>query len=123
MTDTNTQSLFHKLGGKPAVTAVVENFYQRLLADDSVAPFFADTDMPKQRSHQIAFVGMALGGPKEYQGMAMRSAHDGRGITDTHFDTVAGHLQAALAWAGVGAEDVNTIIETVGGLRNDVVGR
>ncbi|HEB54020.1 MAG TPA: group 1 truncated hemoglobin [bacterium] len=119
---TTTKTLFEKLGGKPAVTAVVDNFYQRILADPTVSHFFAGTDMVKQRAHQAAFLGMALGGPNEYRGRAMRAAHTGLGITDEHFGAIAGHLQAALEWAGVGADDIRTIIGVAASLKNDVVG-
>ena len=121
MTSTKETTLFHKLGGRPAVEAVVGNFYERVLADPTLSPFFESTDMDKQRAHQIAFVGMAIGGPNEYQGRQMTEAHAGMGIQDAHFDAVAGYLKAALEWAGVEVEDVDTILGVVGGLRGDVV--
>lgn len=121
MTKTTTESLYQKLGGKPAVEAVVNNFYERVLSDASLAPFFENTDMDRQHRHQVAFVSMALGGPKEYAGQAMKAAHTGRGIREQHFNSVAGHLSGALKWAGVGDEDVDTIIGVVAGLKDDVV--
>lgn len=117
-----TETLFQKLGGRPAVTVVVDLFYDKVLADPLLADFFSETDMAQQKRHQTAFVAMALGGPNEYQGRAMGDAHTGLGIEDMHFDAVAGHLSAALAQAGVGEEDIATIIGTVATLREAVVG-
>ena len=122
MTTTSNTSLFHKLGGKPAVEAVVEIFYDRVLGDPDLKGFFERTDMAAQKKHQVAFVGMALGGPKDYHGRSMQAAHHDLGIEDRHFDAVAGHLGASLEQAGVGADDIATIIGVVGGLRGDVVG-
>ena len=123
MTSTKEITLFHKLGGLPAVQAVVSNFYERVLGDPELAPFFANVDMDRQLVHQIAFVGMALGGPKEYRGRQMSEAHAGLGIGDSHFEGVAWHLKASLEWAGVAAEDVSTVLGVVSGLRGDVVGQ
>lgn len=122
MPEATGTSLFQKLGGKPAVTAVVDLFYAKVLADPLLKHFFDRTDMEQQKRHQVAFVSMALGGPNEYQGRAMEAAHAGLGIEDQHFDAVAMHLQAALREAGVGEDDVTTVISTVGGLRKAVVG-
>jgi len=41
----------------------VDEFYKRVLSDPLLAPLFANTDMKKQRNHQIAFLAYALGGP------------------------------------------------------------
>lgn len=45
-------SLYQKLGGKAAVSAVVDKFYELMLADQNVRHFFATTDMEKQRCRQ-----------------------------------------------------------------------
>ena len=115
-------SLFVKLGGHAAVETVVDDFYRRVLADGSLAPFFAKTDMARQKRHQVAFVTVALGGPRNYLGKGMRAAHAGRGIENRHFDAVAHHLAGALTGAGVDADDVATILSVVGPLRSEIVG-
>ena len=116
-----TTSLYEKIGGKPALTAVVDEFYRRVLGDPLLAPLFANTDMTKQRNHQIAFLAYALGGPNEYKGANMRVAHRGRGITEQHFGAVAGHLQATLQWAKVGADEVAQILGAAASLKDDVL--
>jgi hemoglobin len=47
-----------------AIGLVVDEFYNRVLADDTVNHFFVHTDMQKQRSHQKAFISYALGSPE-----------------------------------------------------------
>ncbi|MEK6676542.1 MAG: group 1 truncated hemoglobin [Planctomycetota bacterium] len=115
-------TMYEKLGGEKAITAVVADFYQRVLADQQLKPFFETTDMERQKKHQVAFVSMALGGPKKYTGRSMRKAHEGRGITENHFTRVANHLSASLKAANVGEGDVKEVISTVATLKNDVVG-
>ncbi|SEG28460.1 globin [Paenibacillus sp. UNC499MF] len=41
-------SLYDKLGGKDVIGKVVEDFYKRVMEDESVNHFFRDTDMAKQ---------------------------------------------------------------------------
>jgi hemoglobin len=47
-------TLFEKLGGAAAVDVAVDRFFERLLQDDRIKHFFADTDMVQQRNHQQA---------------------------------------------------------------------
>ncbi len=117
-----TGTIYEKIGGKPALTAVVDEFYRRVLADQTLAPLFVDTDMKKQRAHQVAFLAYALGGPNEYKGAGMKKAHEGRGITDAHFGAVAGHLRATLQWAKVGATEAAQIMGAAASLQGDIVG-
>lgn len=114
-------SLFEKLGGRPAVETVVNEFYKRVLGDNQLKDFFAKTDMVKQKRHQVDFVSMALGGPIQYTGRTMKKAHEGMKITAKHFDLVAGHLVGALKHAGVAQDDINQVVGAVAPLKGDVV--
>ena len=62
MTVTNTPALFERLGGSASIDIAVDQFYERLLDDPELAPFFEDVPMGRQRAHQKAFLTMALGG-------------------------------------------------------------
>jgi len=116
----NDESLFQRLGGAPTVRAVVDIFYDKVLADPLLKPYFKNTDMAVQRRHQAQFIGAALGGPA-WKGQDMRSAHAGMGITDEAFDAVAGHLVSTLKGAGVSEDDINTIVGAVAPLRGEIV--
>lgn len=116
-----SSSLFEKLGGKKAVETVVDEFYRRVLGDPELKGYFAKTDMAKQKRHQTLFITMALGGPKEYNGRTMKRAHEPLKITSAHFDKVASHLSATLAWAGVSKGDIFDVINLVAPLKADIV--
>ncbi|HIG30780.1 MAG TPA: group 1 truncated hemoglobin, partial [Verrucomicrobiales bacterium] len=53
-------TLFNRLGGEAAVDAAVEKFYDKVLSDNRIKHFFADTDMEKQRGHQKKFLTYAF---------------------------------------------------------------
>lgn len=102
-------TLFKKLGGAAAVDAAVEKFYNRVLKDERINYFFADTDMVKQRAHQKAFFTYAFGGTDQYDGHRMREAHkvlvDQQGLKEEHFDAVAENLMNTLKEMGI-SEDL-----------------
>ena len=49
-------SIYDSIGGAPAVRAAVDDFYERVLGDPRLAPFFTGTDMNRLKSHQRAFI-------------------------------------------------------------------
>lgn len=80
-----TTSLFERLGGKAAVEAAVDLFYQKVLADPGISHFFEGTDMRVQRGKQKAFLITVFGGPAIYTGKDLRRAHAPlveRGLTE-----------------------------------------
>jgi hemoglobin len=116
-------STYEMMGGEPAVVAVVDDFYERVLADPQLAAFFAGANMPKLKGRQVEFFAAALGGPDVYQGGSMRQAHVGRGIGQADFDKVAFHLVNALAAAGVPAGTIAQIAAAITPLANEIVSR
>lgn len=119
-------SLYERLGGEPALNAAVGIFYDKVLADPTLAPFFEDMDMRALIRKQTAFMALAFGGPQAYAGRDPRDAHRNlvkRGLTDAHFDAVAGHLQETLQQLQVPAELITECLGLVGGLRNEVLNR
>jgi hemoglobin len=119
-------SLYDDLGGEAAVTAAVDVFYRKVLADELIAGFFAGVDMDVQKNKQRAFLTVALGGPNKYTGRGMRAAHArsvANGLSDVHFDAVVGHLAATLRELGVSEAKIaeaGAIVETT---RDQVLGR
>ncbi|MCB1533108.1 MAG: group 1 truncated hemoglobin [Alphaproteobacteria bacterium] len=115
-----TQSLFEKIGGKPAVDAAVDLFYEKVLADPRINHFFTDVDMTRQRSHQKAFLAYAFGGMESYEGRSMREAHKHLDLNEEHFGAVAEHLQATLEELGV-PEDLTGEVMTIAANTHDDV--
>lgn len=103
------------------------DFYERVMADPSLAPFFAHLDMDAQIKKQIAFMTMAFGGPNRYTGKDLRTAHAKlvaeRGLNDSHFDAIAIHLRDTLSGLGVDDTTTSEVIQVVAGTRTDVLDR
>jgi hemoglobin len=116
-------SIYEQLGGMDVIGMVVDEFYGRVLADDTLSPLFAGKDMPELKRHQTRFISYALGGPNQYTGRSMRRAHEGLAITPAQFAAVAGHLKASLEAFAVPADTIDQIIAHVAQLQDDVVGQ
>jgi hemoglobin len=116
-------SIYEAIGGEPALIAVVDDFYVRVLTDPQLAGFFAGVNMTRLKGKQVEFFAAALGGPQVYQGPSMRQAHTGRGIGQADFDKVAVHLTAALAAAGVPAGIIAQIADAITPLAGEIVSR
>jgi hemoglobin len=115
-------TIYDEIGGAPAVTAVVDAFYERLVADDDLSAYFAGKDMARLKAHQRALVTVALGGTsEEYKGKMMHPAHAGLAITNEAFDKVLDHLLAVLTDVGVPAVTSAKILAILEPLRTDVV--
>jgi hemoglobin len=121
MTSTPESTVYDAIGGEAALTAVVDDFYERVTGDARLAPFFAGVNMNRLKGRQVEFFTAALGGPHVYDGPSMKEAHAGRGISRADFDTVAYHLTSALVAAGVPGDLVSQIIEAIAPLADDIV--
>jgi len=123
------KTLYEKLGGKEAVNVAVDMFYEKVLNDERVKHFFANTDMKQQKNHQKAFMTYAFGGTEKFTGLSMRDAHkdlvENMGLTDVHFDAIAQNLVETLHELNVSQENIDEVVSIVGAVehRNDVLNR
>lgn len=115
-------TLLDKLGGTAPLGAVVDKFYDIMLADPVVNHFFKNTDMTKQRSQQKAFLGMAFGGDVEYNGKDMKAAHKGMNIQQKEFDATWKNLKEALEFYKVKEDLIEEVKEVFYSTSGDIVG-
>ena len=99
--DGEPANLYQRLGGMPAIQAVVDDFVGRILADDRVNRWFAHaaSDPANARAYKTKladFICQGTGGPCKYTGADMFAAHKGRGVTDDAFNAVVSDLVATL---------------------------
>ena len=113
-------SLYIRLGGNGAIDVVIDGFYDRVLADTTLAPFFSGTNMVRQRRHLAGFVAAATGGPA-YRGRDLGAAHAHLGIRRRDFEAVAGHLVAELQARGVGDEVIAELAAAIVPLADQIV--
>ena len=98
-------TIYQRIGGEAAISAAVDRFYERVLADPTLSHFFSGVSMARLKAHQFAFLSQALGGPKQHSVASTRDAHSRLAIEQRHFDSVAVHLVETLRELGV-PEDI-----------------
>lgn len=116
--------LYDLIGGKRTVWAATEAFYRKVLADDTIAPFFASTDMAQLHARQSMFISMLLGGRIVYTGKDIASAHAHarkQGLSDAHFDRFLEHFREALNEVGVQSDKVEKVTRLLESRRSAVL--
>lgn len=116
--------LYELIGGRQTVWAATEAFYRRVLADDTIRPFFKSTDMAQLRARQSMFISMLLGGRVVYTGRDIAEAHGQareQGLHDGHFDRFIKHFRDALHEVGVKADKVEKVTKLLEGRRSAVL--
>ena len=122
------KSLYSRLGGKKAITAVVDEFVNNVAGDGRINKFFADTAkdpkrLAKFKGNLVDQICMASGGPCKYKGKDMKTAHKGMGITDADFTALVEDLVKALNKFNVGAKEQQELLGALGGMKGDIVGQ
>ncbi len=120
--DTGARSDYDRVGGGRAVSAVVDAFYERVLADPQLVPFFTGADMTRLKRHQVLLISQALGGPAEYDGRELHTAHAGLDISADDFSRVVDHLVTTLEEAGVEPDIIGRVGAVLGSTKDDIVG-
>ena len=115
------QTLYERLGGKAAITAVVDDFVARCAADARINGKFARTDIPRLKASLVDQVCEAAGGPCTYSGRDMRTTHDGMKVTGGEFDALVQDLVATLDGFIVPAAEKSELLGILGPMRVDIV--
>lgn len=123
--ETGTEkSLYERLGGYDAVSAVVDDFTSKLFDDPIVgARFFGAGDDTRQGFIQKNknLVCAVTGGPCKIISRDAATTHRGLGITATEFNIVAQHLVDSLNKFNVPQKEHEELMAIIGSLRPDIV--
>jgi hemoglobin len=115
------QSLYDRLGGKSAITAVVDQFVANVAADWRINGRFATTDIPKLKGHLVDQVCSATGGPCIYRGRDMKTTHAGMKISEGDFNALVQDLVAALDKFNVPAQEKGELLALLGPMKKEIV--
>jgi hemoglobin len=120
------KTLYERLGGQPAVQAVASGLVDRILADNRINKWFAHAASTPENTAAYkvkltAFICMSVGGPCNYTGRDMVTAHRGRDVTNEAFNAVVENLSAQLDQLKVPAPEKNEVMQLIGTLRSSIV--
>jgi len=115
------KSLYDRLGGKGAITAVVETFVGNVGGDARINGFFRSTDLTKLKMHLVNQICEASGGPCKYTGRTMKQTHAGMGVHDAAFGALVEDLVSALDHHKVGKTEKDELLGVLGSMKSDIV--
>ena len=128
-------SLYDRLGGLPAVSAVVDQFITNVVAETMTSgsklkrtfdPLVQSGDayrVASLRNHLIDQIGQACGGPLAYKGKTMQVAHQGMAITDVEFNALVAELARAMTTKGVPTAQQTEVVNILAPLKPTIVGQ
>lgn len=120
------KSLYERLGGYDAVSAVIDDFFKRMIPDKQLGRFFLglSTDSKtKVQQHTVDFVCKATGGPCAYTGRDMKTVHTGLNITESDWDLSAKYLTQTLDKFQVPEKEKTEVLNLVTSLKPVIVGQ
>lgn len=119
-------TLYQRLGGYDAIAAVTDDFITHLATDPQLGRFFTGLSSDskiKVRQHVVDFLCVATGGPCKYTGRDMKTAHTGLNISEADWNTSVKYLVGTLDKFKVPEKEKSDVLNAIGGLKGDIVGR
>jgi hemoglobin len=114
-------ALYERLGGMDSITAVVNDFRDRVAGDARINQKFARTDLGRLTKMLIDQVCEATGGPCKYTGRSMKEAHAGMNVTTGEFSALVDDLVATLNHFKVGKTEQEQLLGVLGPLKPEIV--
>src|SRR5215813_705200 len=114
-------SLYERLGGVDAITAVARAFDDRAGKDDRINQKFARTNLDRLTKEFVDQLCQDTGGPCTYTGLSMRQSHTNMGVTGGEFDAFVDDLVATLDDFNVGKAEQDELLNKLRPMRADIV--
>ena len=114
-------SLYERLGGVDAITAVVRAVVDRQLKDDRINRKFARTNRDRLIKEFVDQICQATGGPCKYTGRNMTETHHNMGVTNGEFQAFVEDVVAVLDDFKVGKAEQDELLNSLAPLQGEIV--
>jgi hemoglobin len=118
-----TPTLYERLGGQPAINAVVDDFVANVAADQRINRFFANANVPRLKRLLAEQICAGAGGPCTYTGRDMKMTHAGMSVGDQDFNALVEDLIKSLDKYKVPTKEQQELLALLGPMRKDIVTR
>jgi len=118
------RTLYERLGGYDAISAVANDLLPRLQGDARLARYWAhrgEDGVLREKQLLIDFLCANAGGPLYYTGRDMKTSHRGMKIDEGDWAAFLGHLDATLAAFRVPRPERDQVVAFVQGTKPDIV--
>lgn len=115
------ETLYNRLGQREGIRTVVDEFYDRLLADEKLGPLFEDADVDRLRETQTDFLCEKAGGPETYDAAPVREAHLDVPFTPELIQRSIDLLYESLGEFDVPDEEADAVVQTIAAYESDLL--
>jgi hemoglobin len=114
-------SLYDRLGGTEAITAVTRAAVARQMKDDRIKLKYARTNVDRLIKEFVDLLCQATGGPCTYTGRDMTEAHHNMGVTSGEFQAFVEDVVATLDGFNVGKAEQDELLNILAPVRGEIV--
>jgi hemoglobin len=115
-------SLYERLGGRPALEALVDDAIRNLSVDPRINRRFQNANAAHLKTNLVELLCVRAGGPCVYRGRNMADAHDGMQIRDDEFDALLEDIARAFDQHKVPAPERREAMAALEQMRGAIVG-
>ena len=118
------KTLYERLGGYDAISAVANDLLRRLQADSRLARFWqhrGEDGVKREIQLLIDFLCSSAGGPLYYTGRNMKISHKGMKISESDWSVFLGHLNATLDAFQVPQAERDEVVAFIQSTKPDIV--
>ena len=117
-------TLYERLGGYDAISAVANDLLPRLQADPKLGRFWqnrGEDGVSREKQLLIDFLSSSAGGPMYYTGRDMKTSHKGMRISENDWSAFLGHLNATLDAFKVPKAERDQVVAFIQSTKSDIV--
>ncbi|MBI5255502.1 MAG: group 1 truncated hemoglobin [Burkholderiales bacterium] len=112
---------YRAFGEKPGLVRLMDDFMQRLLADERTAAFFREVNQAHVKRELVEQFCALLAGPCRYEGVDMKTIHQDLAIRKREFNALVELLQQAMAAQGVPFAAQNRLLARLAPMHRDII--
>lgn len=118
------KTLYDRLGGYDAISAVVNDLLPRLDSDSQLGRFWknrGEDGINREKQLLIDYLCTSAGGPLLYTGRDNKTSHRGMGISESDWGLFMGHLNATLDKFQLPPQERNDVTGFIESTKTDIV--
>jgi hemoglobin len=118
------KTLYERLGGYDALSAVANDLLPRLQADSRLGRFWdhrGEDGVAREKQLLVDFLCSNAGGPVHYSGRDMKASHRGMRISDSDWAAFIEHLKATLDVFQVPQRERDDVVAFIQSTQPDIV--
>lgn len=113
--------LYDRLGGYDKISALTTEIVELHEQNEAIKHLMDGVDGERLAKHVADFVASGTGGPQQYTGRDMVSAHEDLHLTDADFLAAGGDIVNAMQSLGYGEDEIQEVICILVSLKDQVV--